>query len=180
MKSLVLAIAAASLLAAPAQSRPRTIVESVDIDAPMAVVWRAITTAEGWQQWAAAVAWRTGTHPLIIETSYDPAARPGDPTTIRQLFVRQRPRRSVAFRTVKAPAAFKDFETYRHVVNVIGLTPSGARRTHVRFTAGPFPRTPAGDRLYAFFKAGDRKTLDNMARVLGDADKSRFADDRRR
>ena len=71
------------------------------VDAPVAEVWSAISSVEGWKSWAVPVAWAP--EPNLIETSYDPAARPGDKSTIRQRLIAQVPGRLLVFSTVKAP-----------------------------------------------------------------------------
>ena len=180
-------IALAALMAAPAcaanvesssrtaSDRSRTMVHSVVIDAPVREVWGALTTPEGWQRWAVPIAWQTSRRPRIIETSYDLKARPGDPQTIRQLFVREVPYRLLEYRTIKAPRGFADFETYTRVVNRVELTPMGRKKTRLTASSGPFPDTDAGRKFYGFFIEGNGKTFENMADVLGGHQPSRFA-----
>src|SRR5688572_20168130 len=92
---IMILIAAALAAAAPAGSADpvsakavqeadgsRTLVHEVVVDAPREAVWAAISTAEGWKTWAVPVAWPA--EGGGIETSYTPAAAPGDPSTIRQ------------------------------------------------------------------------------------------------
>ena len=135
--------------------------------APIADVWTAISTPEGWQSWAVPLARMVEDEPDMLETSYDPAAPPGGPGTIRQLFVARIPGRLLAFRTVKAPQGFPDFETYSRVVSIFELEPRGPGSTFVRLTAHPYPDDEAGRRLLGFFERGNRSTLDAL--------KARFA-----
>ena len=183
MRSLLLAAALLSgqVPAATAQSARsaernsnRTMVHSIEIRASAKDVYRALTTPEGWRRWAVGVAWEVQRHPRIIETSYDPRAMPGGPATIRQLFVREEPYRLVEFRTIKAPRGFDGFDTYRNVINRLELRSVGPHRTRLRFIAGPFPDTATGRKLFRFFDSGNRKTLENMAEVLGRGAQSRF------
>jgi uncharacterized protein YndB with AHSA1/START domain len=140
----------------------RTLVHEVEVEAPAAQVWRAIATVEGWRSWAVPLA-RTVEGDLdLLETSYDPAAAPGGPGTIRQHFVARIPGRMLAFRTVKAPQGFPDFETFTSVVNIFELEPRGERRTLVRLTGHPYPDNEAGRRLLAFFQRGNRTSLDML------------------
>lgn len=170
-------IAAALLLLAAASSvvsvtevadrqGARSQVMTFEVAAPTSEVWDALTTADGWRKWAAPVAWTRSTSPLVIETSYDTAARPDGPQTIKQQFDRLEPQRSLSFRTVKAPATFAGFETYSNVVSEVSLTPLDLGRTRVRFVSGPFPDTSEGRRLYRFFLEGNRLTFERMAQVL--------------
>jgi len=153
----------------------RTMIQTVEIETSTREIYHALTTAEGWRRWAVPAAREISRNPHIIETSYDPKAPPGDAATIRQQFVRKVPNRLVVYRTIKAPSGFEEFETYRHVVNRVELTPLDGRRTKVRVSAGPYPDTPAGRKLFGFFEQGNRKTLENMAEVLGRGSESQFA-----
>lgn len=150
----------------------RTQIFTVDVTAPRAVVWAALTTAEGWKRWAVPAAWVRSSNPLVIETSYDPKAALDGPQTIKQQFDRVDPPSSLSFRTVKAPAGFPGFDTYSKVVSTFTLVSKTDGGTSVTFETGPFPDTEEGRRLYGFFKDGNRLTLERLARVLsatGDA-----------
>jgi uncharacterized protein YndB with AHSA1/START domain len=168
---------AGSAAAAPAPLVSRTMVEAdgtstlvheIRIDAAPAEVWRAIATAEGWTSWAVPVARVVDGDPALLETSYDPAAAPGGPQTIRQLFVARIPGRMLAFRTVKAPAGFPDFDTYAKVVSVFELIPQSEGGTLVRLSGVGYPDSAAGRRLLAFFERGNAVSLDML--------RARFAD----
>ena len=170
---LVLALVCAAPAAASPEAETRTIVEmdgsstlvaEVEVPAPVAEVWHAISTPEGWQSWAVPLARAVEGEPDMIETSYDTAAPVGGPGTIRQLFVARIPGRMLAFRTVKAPQGFPDFDTYRKVVSVFELEPRGDRATFVRLTAHPYPDDEAGRRLLGFFERGNRASLDMLRR----------------
>ncbi len=141
--------------------RSRTSVHEVVIVAPAVKVWDAVSTAQGWRQWAAPVAWLNGD---VLETSYSSAAVPGDATTIRQLLILRVPGRILAFRTTKAPARFPHFETYKQVTSVIELEPQSAGRTSVRLTQTGYPDTEAGRQLLGFFREGNRLTLERLRR----------------
>ena len=69
----------------------------VVVDAPVEKVWKAISTADGWESWAVPVAWEQS--PDVLETSYDKSAKPGDKTTIRQ----QTPAEAAAWRKALLP-----------------------------------------------------------------------------
>lgn len=134
------------------------LVHELVVEAPVAQVWRAISTAEGWKAWAVPVAWAP--EPDVIETSYNPSARPGDTSTIRQRIIRRVPQRLLAFRTIKAPAGFPHFETYSKVTSTFMLEPAGRGRTRVRLMGSGYADDEAGRRLLGFFKAGNAKSLE--------------------
>lgn len=139
--------------------RHRLVHETI-VAAPAAEVWRAIATVEGWRTWAVPVAW--GPEPNVIETSYSPEAQPGDASTIRQRILAAVPGRLFAFRTIRAPAGFPDFETFAEVTSVFELEPLGENRTRVRLTGAGYADSEAGRRLLGFFREGNRVSLERL------------------
>ncbi|HEX8217068.1 MAG TPA: SRPBCC domain-containing protein [Allosphingosinicella sp.] len=130
------------------------------VSASAAEVWRAISTVDGWRTWAVPVAW--GPEPDVIETSYAPTARSGDPTTIRQRILAAVPERLLLFRTIRAPERFPHFETFAQVTSVIELEPVAENRTRVRLTGTGYADTDAGRQLLAFFRDGNRVSLERL------------------
>lgn len=162
--ALLLGLAAASPAGAAVKERApdgtHLLVNETVVDAAPVEVWAAISTAEGWKDWAVPVAWAPA--PDMIETSYTPTARPGDPSTIRQQVLLRVPRRLMVFRTVKAPERFPDFDTYAKVVTAFELEPAGDGRTRVRLTGTGYADSEAGRRLLAFFEKGNQASLDAL------------------
>ncbi len=134
------------------------------IGAPIAEVWDAIATPEGWRTWAVPTAWTPPGEPDIIETSYSPGASPGDPSTIRQRILAAVPGRLIAFRTVKAPEGFPHFEIFRLTTGLIELEAVGESATRVTVTGVGYPDTEAGRQLLGFFREGNRISLERMVR----------------
>ena len=164
---LLLGLAAPSLAATKERAPDGThlLIHETVVDAAPADVWAAISTAEGWKSWAVPVAWAPAGD--TIETSYSAAAKPGDPSTIRQQVLLRVPGRLMVFRTVKAPAGFPDFDTYAKVVSAFELEPAGDGRTRVRLTGSGYDDSEAGRRLLGFFEKGNQASLDAL--------KARFA-----
>ena len=161
--------AGSPVLAAPAPAEisrrtetdgSRTLAHEIVVDASAADVWTAIATPEGWRSWAVPVAWTPPDDPDVIETSYDPAARPGAPGTIQQRVLLRVPNRILAFRTIKAPAGFPHWEAYRQVASVFELEPLGPARTRVRLTGAGYPAGAAGDAVLTFFERGNAASLE--------------------
>jgi hypothetical protein len=166
--ALLIGLAAAPSLAATKERAPdgtHLLMNEAVVDAAPAEVWAAISTAEGWKSWAVPVAWTPAGD--MIETSYTPSAKPGDPSTIRQQVLLRMPERLMVFRTVKAPAGFPDFDTYAKVVSAFELEPAGDGRTRVRLTGAGYEDSEAGRRLLGFFEKGNQASLDAL--------KARFA-----
>jgi uncharacterized protein YndB with AHSA1/START domain len=139
-----------------------TLVHEIVVDAPVAEVWTAISTPAGWRTWAMPVSWTAADDPDSIEGSYTPAARPGDPTIIRQHFAARLPGRLLVFRTTRAPAGFPHFDSYRRVTSFFELEPVDARRTRVRLTGTGYADSEAGRALLGFFRAGNRVSLERL------------------
>jgi len=138
-----------------------TMVHEILVDATPAEVWTAISTAEGWMGWAVPMARTVGGDPDLIESSYDPAATPGGPDTIRQRFGARVPGSSLAFRTVKAPAGFPHWDEYQKVTSVFELEAVGAR-TRVRLVSRGYPGSDGGRSLVGFFEGGNAMALGNL------------------
>jgi uncharacterized protein YndB with AHSA1/START domain len=169
MRLLALVLA---LLATPAAAQTvteadgsRTLITEMFVPAAPEIVWQAVTTAEGWKRWAVPAAWTSPVDPDLIETAYDPAAKPGDPNTIQQRFLARLPRRLVIFRTVKTPAGFPHAQAFLGVTQFMELLPE-AGGTRVRLTGTGYPAGAEGDALLGFFEPGNRETLDHMAKRL--------------
>ena len=137
-----------------------SLVHEAVVEAAPADVWQAISTAEGWRTWAVPVAWAPA--PDLIETSYTPTARLGDPSTIQQRLVASVPGRILVFRTVRAPQGFPNFDTYAQVTSVFELEPAGERRTRVRLTGTGYADTEAGRQLLGFFREGNRVSIERL------------------
>jgi uncharacterized protein YndB with AHSA1/START domain len=143
--------------------RSKTLIHEAVVDGPIANVWLAISTPQGWMSWAVPVAWISPEDANVLETSYDKADRPGSPSTIQQQFIAKIPGRLLVFRTIKAPEAFPHWETYRGVTSIFELEAAG-RQTRVRLTSLGYPDTDAGNALVEFFEKGNATTLENQQR----------------
>lgn len=136
----------------------------VVVAAPIEKVWAAITTPDGWRNWAAPVARMAAGG--LLETSYDPTAAPGGPTTIHQQVDAAVAPRVFAFRTVKAPAGFPHFDSYARVQSAFELEPIAPGMTRVRLTGSGYPDTEAGRQIMGFFRDGNRLSLERLKRSL--------------
>lgn len=130
------------------------------VPAPREVVWRAVATVEGWQEWAVPLA-RTIAGTDRFETSYDISAPPGSPGTIEQQWVKRDDPALVIYRTTRTPAGFPDSETFLTVTSQIILLERDDGKTDLMLTMD-FPRNEAGDRLLGFFREGNRTTLEQL------------------
>ena len=172
--ALLLLAAAAPALAAPTAAAP-AVSEQVrkEADGSMSLshevvvaarpeqVWAAITTVDGWKSWAVPVAWIAAERPDVIETSYNPAARPGDAMNIENEFVARVEERKLAFHTIKAPAGFPHVEALRRVIQTFELAPDGGG-TRVSLSGTGYGADASGQAVLAFFKGGNRVSLEML------------------
>lgn len=173
MRGLVLAAVLLFAVPAAAQADKVTVIKTVEgdatttmthevlVDASPAEVWAAISTPEGWMGWAVPVARTVGGDPDLIESSYDPASKPGGPDTIQQRFGARVPGKSLAFRTVKAPAGFPHWDEYQKVTSVFEIEAAG-KQTRVRLTSRGYPGSDGGRALVGFFEGGNAMALGNL------------------
>jgi uncharacterized protein YndB with AHSA1/START domain len=135
-----------------------SLTHEVAVAAPPQAVWEAISTVEGWKSWAVPVAWADGD---TFETSYNPAARPGDPMNIKNRFVASVPGRRLTFRTVKAPQGFQHFDSLSQIEQTFELAPEGTG-TRVRLTGSGYSADEGGKAMLDFFRGGNRASLEML------------------
>jgi len=145
-------------------SADRTLVHEAVIAAPVAEVWDAFTTAEGFQSWAVPLAeidLRVGGS---IRSNYNPKGTIGDAGTIVNEILAYEPQRMLSLRNTKAPEGFPNAELFSKTWSVIYLSPVDdlRDRTRVRLVGMGYGEGGAWDDLYNFFKAGNAQTLDAL------------------
>jgi uncharacterized protein YndB with AHSA1/START domain len=140
----------------------RTIQLSVIVPAPQVEVFDAIATTEGWKTWAVPSAFGIIAAGNVIETSYDPAANPGDPGNITQEFLVVLPPRLVVMRTVKAPEGFPHAQLYYKTTTLMELAMTESSQTRLTLTHTGFGPGEGYDELHAFFEKGDAETLEQL------------------
>jgi len=139
-----------------------TLSHEVVVPAPRDAVWAAISTPDGWRTWATPVSWTPADEPEAIEGSYDPDARPGAPSLIRQRILARLPGRLMVFRTVRAPQGFPHFDVYQRVTVFFELESVDAALTRVRLTGTGYADSEAGRLLFGFFREGNRISLERL------------------
>lgn len=145
----------------------RTIQLSTWFPAPPAEVFQIVATPEGWKTWAAPVAMGEVKLNGVLETSYNPNAKPGDAGNIKQQFTELVPNKRIAFRTIQTPEGFPHGELYKQTTALMELTPE-ANGTRLKFTHSGFGTGKEFDELHGFFVQGDRQTLEELQKVLAE------------
>jgi uncharacterized protein YndB with AHSA1/START domain len=168
----VILLLLALLAAIPAHAQDRTVTEAdgsrtlvTDVWVPASedAVWDAVTTAEGWKSWAVPNAWKTAD---LLETSYAPGAKQGDPANIQHRLTTLLPGILLGFQTVRTPPGFPHAQAFMGVSQFFEFFPEGAG-TRVRLTGYHYPAGAEGDALLGFFSQGNRVTLDRLAARFG-------------
>lgn len=140
----------------------RTLVHEITVPAPLEDVWTALATVEGWRTWAVPLAREVPGSTDRFETGYGPAAEPGAASTIEQQWIERVPPYRLSFRTTRTPDGFPHADAYVRVTSSFLLTPAGPAETRVRLTGSGYPAGPAGDALIAFFREGNRLSLEQL------------------
>ncbi len=138
----------------------RTLRQSVIVSAPIAAVWSAFTTTDGYRAWAAPVAqidFRIGG---VIETSYAADGRLGAPGNIRNEIIAYAPERMFALQNRQAPPDVPfDVPTFQSLRTVVLLDDLGGAGTRVTIVQPGYRAGDAYDRTYKFFEWGNGATL---------------------
>jgi uncharacterized protein YndB with AHSA1/START domain len=142
----------------------RTLVHQATIPAPVADVWNAFPTSEGFESWAVAHAeidLRVGGE---MRTHYDPQGVIGDKHTIVNQILSFEPQRMLSIQNTKAPEGFPHFELFKQTWSVIYFEPVDdlRDRTRVRIVGMGWGEGAEWDALYDFFKHGNAQTLEAL------------------
>jgi uncharacterized protein YndB with AHSA1/START domain len=160
IRALVLAAAlafAAPTLAEPVkdssfidQTGSRVLQNSLVIDAPAAVVWKALTDQAAYRVWGAPNSWIDLRVGGSVEASFDPKGRPGDAGNLKQEIVGYVPERLLVFRNVSAPP-LPGSALYPKLAIILELRPAGEGGTEVVLSQVGYGGADF-DGLYGFFK----------------------------
>jgi uncharacterized protein YndB with AHSA1/START domain len=158
----------------------RTLEHEATVDAPVADVWDAFTTNEGFESWAVAHAeidLRVGGD---MRTSYNPQSTLHDEHTIVNRILSLEPQRMLSIRNVQAPAGFKNAELFQGCWTVIYFEPIAPDRTHVRIAGMGYGEGPGWDDIYNKFKWGNGYTLQKLQERFAPLDQPAVANDPQR
>jgi len=145
----------------------RTLIEEIVVDAPVAAVWDAYTTAEGWMAWAAPVAEVDLRPGGTIQTHYGPEAEIGDPGTIVLHIVNYVPRRILTLQADSQdnwPEAMK--QDADHLMNVIVFDALSDHRTRISSYGVGYGAAPEYDEMLAFFSKANRGLYEKLTAYL--------------
>ncbi|MGH7630282.1 MAG: SRPBCC family protein [Gemmatimonadales bacterium] len=154
------------------QDSIRVLQQSVIVPASVGEVWTALTTSDGLRSWAVPVAQADLRVGGIMESSYDPKARIGDPANIRSRYLSYVPQRMVSFQVVSATPGFEHGALLAGIHTVLELDAVDSTRTRVIETMVGYRPGPGYDTLYRHFEWGNDWSLKQLHRrfAVGPAD----------
>ena len=144
------------------QDSIRVLQQSVVVPASAKDVWTAITTSEGLTTWAVPVAQTDLRIGGIMESSYDPKARIGDPNNIRSRYLSFVPGRMVSFQVISATPGFSHGELLAGIHTVLELEPVDSAQTRVIETMVGYRPGAGYDALYKHFEWGNAWSLKQL------------------
>lgn len=143
----------------------RTLQQSVVIQAPVAVLWKAFTDPTEFKRWnspVAAIDLRVGGS---LEASYDPTKATGDADNIKHRIVTFLPDRLIVFQNIQAPRELPHADLFQRTVTVVEYEPLGEGRTRVTISSTGWATDPLSAQLYAFFQRDNAELLEKMKSV---------------
>ena len=139
--------------------------QSVVIDAPVDVLWKAFVDAKEFERWdspVAAIDLRVGGS---LEASYDPAKAIGDPDNIKHRIVTFLPNRLLVFQNIQAPHELPHADLFQRTVTVVQYEVLGPNRTRVTLSSTGWAGDPISAQLYGFFQKDNAELLEKMKQV---------------
>lgn len=137
------------------------------VDVPPAKVWAALTTDEGIHSWVAPVAHVTSGNNGLLEASYLPTSKLGDPDNIRNRIVVYLPNKLIVFHNEHAPknGPFKQ-EAIDKIRTMVELQDLGDGRTRIVESGVGYGEGADFDTMYAHFRDGNAEEFAALADAL--------------
>jgi uncharacterized protein YndB with AHSA1/START domain len=178
MRTVSLALSAVLLCSASAQAQMKNTsfrdaqghrVQQLEVvvAAPVAKVWDAFTTDKGFTSWAVPVAHITLGNDGMMESSYLPTAKIGDPDNIRNQIVAYVPERLLVIHNVHVPkgAPFKP-EVIDKIRTVVQFEDLGDGRTRIVESGVGYGEGADFDAMYKHFSDGNAEEFGDLVKYL--------------
>jgi uncharacterized protein YndB with AHSA1/START domain len=145
----------------------RILVQTATLEAPVAAVWDAYTTVEGWRGWVVPVLEMDFRPGGLIQTHYDPEARIGDPGTNRLRVVNYVPHTLITLQadTTSNWPEFMKAEA-ENLYNVILFEPLSASRTRVVSYGVGYGTDQRYEEMLRFFVEANEQVLGQLKRYV--------------
>lgn len=138
------------------------------VEAPVADVWKAFATKEGWESWNVAHCEMDLKVGGKILSHYDSKGAIGDPNTIENVILAYEPNRMLTIRIGKPPERFPFKEAARNVWHVISFEEAGPGRTRLRVTGLGYGNDDESKQMRKFFEAGNTATIKKLQAYFAD------------
>lgn len=142
---------------------------SAVIDAPVAEVWKAFSTSEGFVKWAVPVThidFRVGG---IMESSYSTDAKIGVSDTIKNEIVSFIPEHLLVIHNVHVPKGAPFIpELIDHIRTIFRFEDLGGGKTRVTATGIGYLPGPGYDTMFGHFRTGNAESLESLEKSFRD------------
>ena len=137
------------------------------VDATPAQVWAAFTTDAGIRGWVAPTAHVTPGNGGLLEASYLPTSKIGDPENIRNRIVVYLPDRMIVFHNEHAPknGPFKQ-DVIDRIRTIVELEDLGQGKTRITESGVGYGEGADFDSMYKHFRAGNAEEFGALADAL--------------
>ena len=142
------------------QTGARMLRDTVTIQAPPSVVWKALTDQGQYRAWVAPVSFIDLRVGGAVEVAFDPKGKAGDPGNLKQEIVADLPERLLVFRNVQKPGP--GGPAYRQLAIVLELTSAPHGATEVSLSQVGYRSGPAFDSMYGFFRTHNPEFLASL------------------
>jgi uncharacterized protein YndB with AHSA1/START domain len=129
----------------------RAMQESIEIDAPAAVVWKLFSDPATIKASGVADAWVDLRNGGSLDEALFPDARAGDPRNIRHQIITYVPGRLMVLQNLNTPPGLPGREAFKTVVQIVEVTDLGGGRSRLTLTVTGYGPGAEYDALWAFF-----------------------------
>jgi uncharacterized protein YndB with AHSA1/START domain len=144
------------------QTGARLLQDTVRIHASAKAVWTALTDQAAYRAWAAPQSFIDLRVGGLLEVAFDPAAKQGDPTNLKQQITAYIPERLLVFRNLPSKGGPPGAAVYPELAIVIQITPLPGGDSEVSLSQVGYRQGPAFDALYGFFKTHNPEYLADL------------------
>jgi len=158
------------LLVQPAVGENSRVTDEFEIDANIETVWRAFTTNEGLQSWAAPLAdidlrvggkWRS---------NYNPDGQLGDETTIENTILSYDPMRMLSLKATGFPKDFAFAEAAKETWSVFYFSSTADNKTKITIVGLGYNETEQSQQMRSFFKPANEYSMGQLKLALEQPD----------
>ncbi len=151
------------------------LIQTIEIDAPLPLVWDAFSTSKSMAEWMAPLAtidMRVGGKMMA---NYNPAGRLGDPETIVNTVICYDPLRMISLKVAKPPATFPFKDAIANTWSVMYFEKLSLSRTRIRIVGMGYDTSEQSQKMKQFFDVGNDWTLRELSKYLSSKPASQTA-----